>query len=83
MAKKLVSDNSNDEDVEYKGHFCSECSAMAPAVGNQHSFTMARSALLLTSFIITLDSMIYRITNFSLAGRQKSSLLPTTCDQLP
>jgi len=49
---------------------------------NQHSFTMARSALLLTSFIITLDSMIYRITNFSLAGRQKSSLLPTTCDQL-
>ena len=35
------------------------------------SFTMARSALLLTSFIITLDSMIYRITNFSLAGRQK------------
>ena len=56
--------------------------AMAPAVGNQHSFTMARSALLLTSFIITLDSMIYRITNFSLAGRQNSSLLPTTCDQL-
>jgi hypothetical protein len=55
---------------------------MAPAVGNLHSFTMARSALLLTSFIITLDSMIYRITNFSLAGRQKSSLLPTTCDQL-
>jgi len=50
---------------------------------NQHSFTMARSALLLTSFIITLDSMIYRITNFSLAGRQKSSLLPTTCDLLP
>ena len=49
---------------------------------NQHSFTMARSALLLTSFIITLDSMIYRITNFSLAGRQNSSLLPTTCDQL-
>ena len=26
MAKKLVSDNSDDEDVEYKGHFCSECS---------------------------------------------------------
>ena len=37
---------------------------------NQHSFTMARSALLLTSFIITLDSMIYRITNFSLAGER-------------
>ena len=39
---------------------------------NQHSFRMARSALLLTSFIVTLDSMIYRTTKFSLAGRQKA-----------
>ena len=30
MAKKLVSDNSDDEDVEYKGHFCSECSIPPP-----------------------------------------------------
>ena len=26
MAKELVSDDSDDEDVEYMGHFCSECS---------------------------------------------------------
>ena len=39
---------------------------------NQHSFRMARSALLLTSLIVTLDSMIYRTTKFSLAGRQKA-----------
>ena len=30
MAKKLVSDNSDDEDEEYKGHFCSECSIPPP-----------------------------------------------------
>ena len=30
MAKKLVSDNSDDEDVEYKGHFCSGCSIPPP-----------------------------------------------------
>ena len=26
VAKELVSDDSDDEDVEYKGHFCSGCS---------------------------------------------------------
>ena len=26
VAKDLVSDDSDDEDVEYKGHFCSGCS---------------------------------------------------------
>jgi hypothetical protein len=26
VAKDLVSDDSDDEDVEYMGHFCSECS---------------------------------------------------------
>jgi len=48
---------------------------------NQHSFTMARSALLLTSFIITLDSMIYRITNFHWQGGKihPSSPPPATC----
>ena len=25
-----MSDNSDDEDVEYKGHFCSECSIPPP-----------------------------------------------------
>ena len=30
MVKKLVSDNSDDEDEEYKGHFCSECSIPPP-----------------------------------------------------
>ena len=30
MAKELVSDDSDDEDVEYKGHFCSECSIPPP-----------------------------------------------------
>ena len=35
---------------------------------NQHSFTMARSSLLLTSFIITLDSIIYRPLSPNLDG---------------
>ena len=30
MAKDLVSDDSDDEDVEYKGHFCSGCSIHPP-----------------------------------------------------
>ena len=30
MAKDLVSDDSDDEDVEYKGHFCSGCSVPPP-----------------------------------------------------
>ena len=30
MAKDLVSDDSDDEDVEYKGHFCSGCSIPPP-----------------------------------------------------
>ena len=30
MAKELVSDDSDDEDVEYKGHFCSGCSIPPP-----------------------------------------------------
>ena len=30
VAKELVSDDSDDEDVEYKGHFCSECSIPPP-----------------------------------------------------
>ena len=29
-AKDLVSDHSDDEDVEYKGHFCSGCSIPPP-----------------------------------------------------
>ena len=30
VAKDLVSDDSDDEDVEYKGHFCSGCSIPPP-----------------------------------------------------
>ena len=30
VAKELVSDDSDDEDVEYKGHFCSGCSIPPP-----------------------------------------------------
>ena len=30
MAKDLVSDDSDDKDVEYMGHFCSECSIPPP-----------------------------------------------------
>ena len=30
VAKELVSGDSDDEDVEYKGHFCSECSIPPP-----------------------------------------------------
>ena len=30
VAKDAVSDVSDDEDVEYKGHFCSECSIPPP-----------------------------------------------------
>ena len=30
MAKELVSGDSDDEDVEYKGHFCSGCSIPPP-----------------------------------------------------
>ena len=30
VAKELVSDDSDDEDVEYKGHFCSRCSIPPP-----------------------------------------------------
>ena len=30
MAKELVSDDSDEEDVEYKGHICSGCSLPPP-----------------------------------------------------
>ena len=30
MAKDTVSGDSDDEDVEYMGHFCSECSIPPP-----------------------------------------------------
>jgi hypothetical protein len=30
VAKDLVSDDSDDKDVEYMGHFCSECSIPPP-----------------------------------------------------
>ena len=30
MATDAVSDDSDDEDVEYKGHFCSGCSIPPP-----------------------------------------------------
>ena len=33
MAKGTVSDDSDDEDVEYMGHFCSECSIPPPGWG--------------------------------------------------
>ena len=55
MAKKLVSDNSDDEDEEYKGHFCSECSIPPPGGvrgwvhgygGSNVSFSLANNELL-------------------------------------